>query len=91
MSESTQPARLTFEDFNKPETYDQCRGELSYAYTDVNGNPARYTAIEPDDREDPAEDRGLLVLSGRVRVGFDPRTHKAWIKEGEVVIAPLSK
>jgi hypothetical protein len=76
-----------FDKFNNPTTFDAIRAER--AYKNEHGEVCRSTSIEPADPNDPSEERGHLVISGKHRIGFDPRTHKAWVKEGEVIIAPL--
>lgn len=85
---ATRSKPLTFDDLNTAENYDFIRTDPLYR-NDAGEYPRRFI-VAPIDENDPTEVSGELIVRGRHRIGFDPRTHKAWIKEGEVVIAPLS-
>lgn len=79
----------SFEDLNTPDSYDTIRSSESYRTS--AGELVRSVSIIPRDENDPQEERARLVIFGRHRIGFDPRTHKAWIRDGVVNIAPLPR
>lgn len=83
---AAQKKPLTFEDLNTAKNYDWIREQ----HRNEAGDICRKVNITPVDENDPQEERGQLVVTGCHRIGFDTRTHKAWVKEGEVVIAPLN-
>lgn len=78
-----------FEKFNTAETFNFIRSHNSYR--NDHGELCRSVQIQPADANDPNEGRAHLVVSGHHRIGFDPRTHKAWVRDGEVIIAPLAE
>jgi hypothetical protein len=75
------------QEMNTPAIYDHVRK----AYRNADGSLPRYVRIEPEDRSRLTEPRQVLAISGTLRVGYDPRTHRLATKDNEVIIEPLPR